>query len=253
MDWLGNLSSLVFDWILATISLIQESPLSFLTFLGIIPTIVLGYSSMNHQRRNAARESIEQLDDLRLGSVKIKAILHQFPKWPFNHVTVKLKIYSSSRVAGISRPNNRFYVFPRHVFRDYSFETVSNGYIVHLYSSNPVEIRKSIEDLFDRMSQEHAGGQVEYEEFLRHYSEFYQGKSVPIHEEILDKLSYLSATHKNHIPGRLDRKYDEKIVSCAISDLVNENKIKEESSQRYTLTADWEEISYIFEDSIAEK
>jgi len=235
------LVSQIQEFVSASISLIQNNPLSFLTFLGIIPTIILGYSSMNHQRRNAARESIEQLDDLYLrSSYKIKPILHEFPKWPGRRSSVKLKIYNPGEVAGVSQPHGNFYIFSREVFSGHSFHTAPDGYIIYLNSANPVEVRNSVETLLDRMGRDRAKGHVDYEEFLKDYQGAYQDEWIPIYDEIVDQLSYFQLTHKNRISPPLHQMgYERSVINCAISDLVTEGVVKECSRNKYCLTADW--------------
>lgn len=240
MGWIETLMSFLVGTVGYWVSLIQANPLSFLTFLGIIPTIVLGYSSMNHQRRNAARESLEQLDDLRLRKSKLQASLLDFPKWPFKHVTVKLKILRPGQIPGVSQPHNKFYVFSRHVFVGYKFETIPDGYIIHIKSVNPVAIRNTIEEIFDRMGEANrnrAGGRVDYNEFLEKYAKSYDGGKLPIHERILEELSFFSETHSGQIKRKLSAQgYSDTLIFCALYDLEQEGDIKEGENSKFSLT-----------------
>jgi hypothetical protein len=247
MAWLDYLISFWSELLGGVFPNAIRNPLSVATFLGILISISLGYSSLNHQRRNAARESLEQLDDLSIrGDIKIKAILHEFPRWPLRHVTVKLKILNQHNTAGISNPNNQFYIIPACIMMNYDFETVPDGYIIHLQTTNPVKIRNSIEDIYDDIYEiPRRNYQVPYGEYMKHYSNAHYGEWDPIYNEILEELTYFSTIHKNKIFQNVGN-YHRSLIDCALTDLDKRGLIEEDSS-RFFLTSDWKEsFSFLF-------
>lgn len=169
-------------------------PISLITAIGVAVTIIIGYSNFNWQRRAAARESLEQLDDLYIDRPysKIKAILHSFPRWPIDKSVVKFQIYNPTEIAGVSGIHGSFLLIPRHVFNGYEVDSVEDGYLVKLDTADPVEIRRRIQNILQKISEfsnnRHEGiDWVDYENVQKYY-DFDSEELLPIHEALLEFL-----------------------------------------------------------------
>lgn len=138
------------------------------TLLGVLLAVIISGFSLRLQYQATARESLEQLDDLQLGDrgpdssmhevsehpwTKIKPILHRY-RWPIQQSEVKLQVYNSRGVPGVSQILDRSPDVPEAAFEGYDVIEVADGYIVHLTTTDSVEIRRRVMEIFQNISRQ---------------------------------------------------------------------------------------------------
>lgn len=227
------------------ITSVQELTLSIqvITLVGVILTIALSKLSLNRQNRAAARESIEQLDDLEIRplNVKLKPILHKYSAWPTSNAEVKLKIYRRTDVAGLSREFPYFVAFPGYTFKDYKISTVKDGYLLTINSASAVDIRRITERLLadiGNISRKDDNTQwMEYDKFKNDYENSKDGTKEEVHRDLLKFLNNSNPRTKEHIRDEVSKRYnhDNKIINLAFADLLMTGEIVESNgSDKYT-------------------
>lgn len=219
------------------------STIEVLSFIGILITIAISYSSLNQQRMAAARESLEQLDDLeiRQGNAKLKPIIHKFSNWPFNKSIVKLQASRTSEIAGVSRPHPlNFLALPGYVFQDFDVEPVKDGYHLTIHSSDPVEIRKRTNELIYEINNEAMRNDgynwISVDEYKQGFMDSMEGDLGEIHELVIE---YLHDGPKSE--GEIGRYIDSngfhsRFGNLAIRDLLNLGEIEKNENNDYVLS-----------------
>jgi len=224
--------------------------LPILSFFGILLTIVISLNSLNIQRSASARESLEQLDDIDIqSSIRLKPILHRYSSWPRGKAEVKIKVYQNTDIAGVGRLKRRFLAFEGHILQEYDVCAEEDGYILSVDSSNPVKIRRQVNELLQVMAN---SGRLEkyhwmtFEDFEKVYQPAMNGEKTIVHEEIIEVIESRGASsvrdlHKilsnePHFGAELER-FGRGIVRMGISDLVGRDELQKDpdNSSKYIL------------------
>jgi len=119
------------------------------SLIGILLIIVVSFESLVHTRRGAVRESLEQLDPIRLATrrdIKVKPILYRCRGIVVvGTCEVKFKFYGAE-MPGASDPSV-FVEFPDHVFGGHAVRTEPDGYVVTIDTNDPVELRREANEI----------------------------------------------------------------------------------------------------------
>lgn len=231
--------------VLPELSNIFPAGISFievLSFIGILITIAISYSSLNQQRMAAARESLEQLDDLHIKrrSAKIKTILHKYSNWPFKKSVVKLQASKTTDIAGVSRPHHlKFLALPGYVFQGFEVDPVNDGYHLTIHSSDPVEIRKTTNELLYEINKETQRSDgfawVTSDEYVDVFRDSMNGELGTIHELVIEYLEEgpKSAAEIRDYVG--DNGFQNHLGNLAIRDLLHFGEIELNDDSDYVL------------------
>jgi len=218
--------------------------LQVISFIGILITIAISYSSLNQQRNASARESLEQLDDVRLheSGIKMRPLLYSYKSWPQNHSTVKIKMYNSTETSGVSRMYPKFCGFPSQVLKDYPIEVQRDGYLLDIDSANPVIIRRNTDEFLQALYSEsrvRGWGNIPSKDlFMDQYGDALDGDLLPLHDEILDTFEPPSRERSlQGITDALNVKYDfhKHIIKLAIADLILIGELEKTGRRKYQL------------------
>lgn len=220
---------------------IQSNYLQILSFLGILITIAISYSSFTLQRNARARESLEQLEDIKVGRAKIKPILHKYRPWPRSQAIVILKVYLPTDVANVGQPTERFLAVPDYVFEGHEVEAREDGYYVTIQSSNPVAIRRVADGIMERMGIiGHRGNSwnlLPFDAYAEQFQPAVDGENSEIHKEILSILSDGDTHHISDIQNQLgDQGYYNALGGVAIRDLEFRGEVEEIERNKYAMS-----------------
>jgi len=128
------------------------------SLVGIVLIIVVSFESLVHTRRTAVRQSLEQLDPVRLASrrdVKVKPILYRCRGVVVvGTCEVKFKFYGAE-MPGASDPSV-FVEFPEAVFGGHDVRSEPDGYVVSIDTNDPVELRREANEILLAMYEHDA-------------------------------------------------------------------------------------------------
>lgn len=246
--WAGIHLLLKLEWKQILLSLLSQNWLQVISFLGILITIAISYSSLSQQRRNGVRESLEQLDAIKLAgaNAKVKPILHKYSRWPKKSAIVKLKVYRPTEIADTSTVHPNFLVLPGYVFSDFDVKPIEDGYLLSIPSSNPVEIRRTTDKLLGQMVDEGrrraSATWIPFEKYQQEYQSSIEGEKPQLQQEILDFLEDSPPRTRAQIREHLAEKkgHDNQLVQIAIRDLFLSKSIEEVSDSNKLQIADCE-------------
>lgn len=220
----------------SAVQIFSNNYLSILSFIGILITIILSGLSLSLQRRAAARESLEQLDDVQLRhTAKLRPLLHEY-SWLRRKAVVKLKAYRSTDVAGVSDIHPRSLLLNCRGLQDSNVEPVSDGYHLTINSSNAVKIRRKTTQLLDNISKETRNRDdycwVPFEDIEEHYGDAIRESEGAIHRDIRRILEERGGySRQSEIEDDIADSLHSKTVRVGLRDLTMWDDIEEEKGE----------------------
>jgi len=217
------------------------------TFLGVLITIGISWSSLNQQRAAAARESLEQLDDIEITKPngKIKPILHKYKSWPYSKSTIKLQSYQKTEISGVSKIKSHFLAFPRCILENHNVKIVEDGYLIQFDTSDPVEIRRRTQKILRDLSEasgnrDYGHHWVDFNVVEKVYKYDNTGELSDVHEDVIKMFEKDNILARNDIRNNLiDEGYDGKLARLVLWDLIQMGMVEQGPGNRdFVLTSE---------------